>query len=433
MSYLTTLRVPPEYQDAFGRLRTSEPGTTFDADFLTSSRPDLWAQLTSGAGAVAYTINFPHVALTTGGIGRAVRQSREYLPYLPGKSFLSFVTGVLAVGGGAAGVTARIGLFDDGADKTVNPTPGNGFFFQLVGTALSVVLRSGITGVQVDTVVPQAAWNIDPLNGTGRSGVTLVPGNRQIFMFEMEWLGVGEITFGVVIDRALIPCHRMNFANQVGISAYTNRGSLPVRYEVSSTGPAAEARQICCTVISEGGRILSSPLSRAFAADRGNTLAVVTNTVERPLLAVRLKATRNRASLGPLGVNAMTTTSDFILIALYRFISPEAFGAGPLTGPVWTAVNALTVPGFTDMSVAESDITASAVDLSGAVYPFVRVASFYFSTSANQGASSLIDISQTLSADIQGRSDWYVITARRALTSGGSESLYAGVQWIEYE
>ncbi len=433
MSYLTTLRVPPEYQDAFGRLRVSEPVTLFDSDFLTSSRLDQWSQLTTGTGAITYTINNAHVSLTSAGVAKAVRQSRPYVPYIPGKSFLVFATGILVVGGGVAGVTARIGLFDDVADKTVNPTQGNGFFFQLSGTALSVVYRTGTSGVQTDTVVPQASWNIDPLNGTGRSGITIVPGDRQIFFIEMEWLGTGEVSLGIIVNRQIVPCHRFDFANQPGTSAYTNRGSLPVRYELSSAAAAVQMQQICCTVISEGGRTMFTPLSRVIDVDRANSNATVTNTVEQPLIAVRLKSTRNRASLIPISMNAMSSTNGFVLIALYRFITPEVFGAGPLTAPVWTAANALTVAGFTDVSVAEFDISATAVDVTGATYPFIRLSSFYISTATKVGTTELQDIAQSLSANIQGNPDWYILTARRALTTRGTENVFATFQWLETE
>jgi len=435
MSYLTTLQVPPAYQDAFGRLRVSEPRTLHDSNFYSNRHTHEWAELTSGGGAVAYTPGFPSVNLTSSGAAsRVVRQSRRYVPYQPGKSYLMFATGILEMSGGVAGTTARIGLFDDGADQTVGAQPGNGFFFQLVGTALSIVQRSGITGVQVDTVVPQSAWNVDKLDGTGRSGVTLNPGLRQIYFVEMQWLGTGTVSMGVDVDRQLIICHEIQHANLPGTSAYTNRGSLPVRYELSSdgSGPAAEQRQICSTVISEGGFDLFTPRSRTISVNRGNSAVTIGNTTETPILSVRLKALRNRTTLSPTHLGAIITTSNGSMkISLYRFISPEAYGAGPLTGPAWTAANPSTVPTYTDISAAEYDLAATAVDLTNSVYPFILAHSFYFSTASNIGELTSTDESLTLSADIQGRSDWYVVTARRVLTSTGTDNVLAAMDWVE--
>lgn len=436
MSYLTKFYYPPTYQDAFGRLRVSEPFTLLDSDFLTDRATYEWAELTTGGGAIAYTTNFPQVVVTsTGAASKAVRQSRRYAPYQPGKSYLVLATGILEMSGGVPGSTARIGLFDDGADKTVGVTPGNGFFFQLSGTALSVVQRSGVTGVQVDTVVPQAAWNIDPLDGTGPSGVTIVPGRRQIFFIEMEWLGVGTVMMGIMVNRQFTPCHAFQHENLPGATAYTNRGTLPVRYELASdgTGAAAELRQICATVISEGGFSGASPRTKRISVNRGNTPRNVFGTTETPLLAVRLQAGRNRAVLTPVRYNAMTTTGGDMLISLYRFISPEAYGAGPLTGAAWGPAVVNAVATFTNISVAEVDRSATAVDVTGATYPLIRISSFYFSNESDAGTLDLSGISQALSADIQGRSDWLVITARRALTTGGNEDLFASLTWDETE
>jgi len=435
MSYLTTLRVPPEYQDAFGRLRTSEPYTLHDSNFYDDRHTYEWAELATGGGAVAYTAGFPHVSLTsTGAVSKVVRQSRRYVPYQPGKSYLILMTGILEMSGGVAGTVARMGLFDDIADKTVGVTPGNGYFFQLAGTTLSIVQRSGITGVQTDTVVPQAAWNVDKLDGTGRSGIALNPGFRQIFFIEMQWLGAGTVCMGVDIDRKLIICHQFQHANTAGTDAYTNRGSLPVRYEISSSGAggASEQRQICSTVISEGGFSLFTPRSRTISATRGNSVVSVSNTVESPLLSVRLKASRNRATLAPTYLHSLITTANGSLrINLYRFVSPEAYGAGPLTGPVWVPANASAVATFTAISVAEVDLSATAVDVTNAVYPCILLMTYYLSTASNQGNYEIHNESVTLSADIQGRSDWFVVTAQRVRTSAGTEDAVACLTWTE--
>lgn len=436
MSYLTTLRVPPEYQDAFGRLRVSEPYTIHDANFYSTRATHQWAELATGGGAVTYTTNFPNVNLTsTGAVSKAVRQSRSYVPYLPGKSYLAMITGILEVNGGQANSTERIGLFDDVADKTVNALPGNGFFFQLSGTALSVVQRSGITGVQVDTVVPQASWNIDPLNGTGKSGITINPGFRQIFFVEVEWLGTGSVMMGFIIDRAFVPCHIFEHANMAGSSAYTNWGSFPVRYEIASTGggPAAELRQICSTVISEGGFNVFTSRSLSLAVDRGTSeKAIGIAPAEIPILSIRLKASRNRAYVIPLNITSICTTNGNMIITLYKFISPQAFNpAGPLTGAVWTAANPSTVATFTDISAVEYDITATAVDMTSVTYPFLKVLSFYFPQVANSGVSNNPNDTLVLSSDIQGRSDWFVITGRKATVGAGTENLLASMSWSE--
>ncbi len=438
MSYLTTTRRPAEYQDGFGRLRVSNPFTLLDANFYTDRGLYNWAEIESGGGTVEYKINTPHVNLvSTPSGGRVVRQTRRYAPYQPGKSFLGMMSGVLELSGGVVGAIAKIGMFDDIADMTVAGTikPGNGYYFQLSGTDLSIVERSGETGTQVDNVIPQASWNVDPLDGTGPSKVTIDVSTRQIFFIELEWLGVGTASVGIVHDREFVLCHSFHHANQAGgQTAYVDRGSLPVRYElvtaVGATGTAT-TRQVCSVVISEGGIALDTPRSSVFSTDRGNNTISI-STVETPVISLRIKASKIRSILEVRSVNAMMDSNASFRIAIYRFVSPEAYGAGPLTGPTWVGVNDLAVPGFTNFSDSEADITSTAVDVSGATYPYILIETYYKSGNVRATSSDIAVASRALGADIAGYSDWLVITAQRVI-GNGAVAVLGGLTWTETE
>ena len=47
------------------------------------------------------------------------------------------------------------------------------YFFEQNGTDLRVVIRDDGSGSVVDSVVSQANWNVDKLDGTGASGITI--------------------------------------------------------------------------------------------------------------------------------------------------------------------------------------------------------------------------------------------------------------------
>lgn len=283
--------------DAFGRQRVSSPVTLLDTQFQYDKQPAEWAEKTTGASSAA-TLDSASSSILfqvgTGSTDEVIRQTRRYLRYRPGKSQLVFATGVL--GAGKANTTRRIGYFET----------KDGLFFQLSGTTLSVVRRSSVTGSTVDTSIPQASWNLDPLDGTGDSGYTLDTTKAQIFAIDIEWLGVGRVRFGVVTgDGDLVYCHQLEHANVVD-TTYMSTANLPVRYELRNAGATASAtddfRQICCTVISEGGDLEPSGRPRSVTTDRSSQPAAANGTL-RSVLAIRPKSTLgaagkiNRASI----------------------------------------------------------------------------------------------------------------------------------------
>ena len=123
-------------------------------------------------------------------------------------------------------------------------------------TTNSFVLRTNTSGTPSDArTVNQADWNGDKLDGTGTSGITLDTSKAQILWIDFEWLGVGSVRCGFIINGQYIICHTFNNANDLD-KVYMTTAILPVRYEIKATGAtsgAATLKQVCSSVISEGG------------------------------------------------------------------------------------------------------------------------------------------------------------------------------------
>lgn len=170
-------------EDAFNRFRVSEPVTLFDVHHTYDKNPIKIAEVTNndgGAAASTYNAN-AYVAMTldssAGASSYVIRQSKEYIPYQPGKSKLILLTGILETSGGATSIVCRIGAFD----------ANEGHFFELDGTTLYIVERTGAS----DTRVAQSSWNLDVLDGTGTSSKTVNSGDfskSMIFVIDLEWL-----------------------------------------------------------------------------------------------------------------------------------------------------------------------------------------------------------------------------------------------------
>ena len=230
--------------DAFGRQRVSNPLTLFDSSHRYSDN-GLWATSTASGGSAVFSPNEGLVNLnvnTTNG-SQVLRETTKVFSYQPGKSLLVLNTFVMAPA--QSNLRQRVGYF--GTD--------NGIYFQLNNYTSSFVERSLVTGLVTETVVNQSAWNVDSLDGTGPSGVVLDITKAQIMFMDIEWLGEGTVRVGFIIDGVFLLCHKFNHANYI-VSTYITTASLPLRYEITNTGVTANSstlKQVCSTVISEGG------------------------------------------------------------------------------------------------------------------------------------------------------------------------------------
>ena len=266
--------------DSFSRLRISNPLTLFSAQLTYDLQPLLYEQITNGAGATIAHNTTNRCALMTFSStptgGKAYMQSYEYLPYQPGKSQLVFVTFNML--SSVANVTKFAGL-SDGV---------NGFEFQNNGTTNQFVTYSG-TG-SGNEIVTQSNWNLDKLNGTGASGITLDISKTQILVIDFQALYVGRIRMGFDIGGKVIYCHEFLHANLFTFP-YVQSANLPVRCGMISSGTVSTTMNfICCAVVSEGGVEDSDRFGYTFSQNASTTAGNGTRT---HLISLRPKALFN--------------------------------------------------------------------------------------------------------------------------------------------
>lgn len=315
----TTSGAAPTANDSFGRLRVSNPLTLFDSFHRYNDNQKLNVH-TVGSGSYTVNLNSSTVESSVGTDSGALvyRETSKVFAYQPGKSLQIMETFVMHPG--KANLRQRIGYFD--AD--------NGIMLELNGTDLRLRIRSSVTGsVQYETA-EQSDWNVDPLDGTGISTKILDITKAQIFWMDIEWLGVGSVRCGFVIDGEFVQAHTFHHANHIA-STYMGTACLPVRAEIENTGVTASAstlKTICATVISEGGYELTGrPMSV------GHTLVAPYNLTSAntlyPVMSIRLKTDRFGAIVLPknysLGLSG-NNNFRFVLIV-----------GGTTTGGTWTS------------------------------------------------------------------------------------------------
>jgi len=264
----------------------SQPSSLFGTSQEYSYHPLLWDHHTATGGTATHSVTTNSTILSTAAAtsgARALRQSKVYLRYTPGKSQLIKMTGTLKKGGTATGTAyAGIGYYDD----------ESGLFFRYNSTGVAVVERSSVSGSRVDTAVNQSAWNLDKMDGTGPSGLTIDWTKEQIFVIDFQWLGVGRVRFGVALKGMLIYVHEVYNAN-TATSVYMRTACLPPRYEVFNEGGAGaniSVEAVCTSVESEGGTHEDEYYSFVYNAYLS---PVSLDTTLRPYVTRRLRDTFN--------------------------------------------------------------------------------------------------------------------------------------------
>ncbi|TDL30277.1 hypothetical protein E2R51_19405 [Jeotgalibacillus sp. S-D1] len=228
---------------------------------------------TTGSGTVTNTSVEYQLSVTAGATDSATLDSAERGRYMPGYA-------------GQAGIGVRIpdppdstqvfrwGLLDD---------QNGAYFGQSVANGIFVAIRRAGS----DTIIPQTSWNVDQLDGTGPSGITLDLTLGNIFNITFTWYGYGVVEFNVVVQnpvtlaQEVVTVHRFRPANQ---TSFTDP-NLPLRAQIVNGG-AAEARSIFV-----GGRQYSilgkfDPEFRITSERR----QVAVNTTGVPVISFQRKA-----------------------------------------------------------------------------------------------------------------------------------------------
>ena len=298
--------------DAFGRLRVSNPLTIFDSKNIMSQNT-LFNSTTASGGSVTYTANKSTVNLnvTEAASSKTVRQSNRVMSYQPGKSLLIFNTFVMNTL--TANLKQKVGLFDT----------NNGIFFTADGTTLKIVRRTYTSGAAVDTEVSQSSWNGDTLNGTGASGFTLNAATSNILFIDIEWLGVGSVRVGFVINGQLITAHTFYNANSL-TTVYMQTANLPIRYEIERAGTLTAGtytlQQICSSCISEGGYSPSGVKQMVGTTAIAGSRLPTADTFYS-IGTIRIRSGRPYAVIIPAGyVVAGLETTDF-QVGLFRGVT----------------------------------------------------------------------------------------------------------------
>lgn len=378
--------------DAFARLRISEPFTIFDSKQLHDKQPLFWdEELGGSATSVHESVNANVImSVTANASDYVIRQTKQRFNYQPGKSQLIFMT---FQGDKVDGLTKRVGCFD--GTGLNNLTPNNGIFFETNNELSWNICKDGTT----TETITQENWNIDKLDGTGRSGITLDLNAAQIAIIDFEWLGVGRVRVGFVINGLIYYVHNFNHANNsIFPTVYMSTPNLPLRYSLETDGTTAGAfRHICSTIISEGGIEKTGILNTVETPSTITGLG--TNTYA--IIGIRLKNAYKDISVLPEFASLIATTNDDFFWSLQ--LNPGVDGTFTYTDLANSAVQYAIGAGITNT------INTRGINVSGGG----------FSSKSTQSASAQLTTALRLGSKIDGTLDELVLCVRPLSSNTG--------------
>lgn len=311
--------------DAFGRARVSAPVTLFDSFHRYQDNGRI-NTANSATGTTTHDANSSVVSMnvdTTSG-AYVKRESSRVFAYQPGKSLQILQTYILNPA--KENLRQRYGYFGE----------KNGVYLELDGlNEPAFVIRSNVNGSLSYEVAYQSEWNIDTLLGnvpSSPSQKTLDLTKAQIQFIDIEWLGLGSVRCGFVVDGQFIHCHSFHHANRIN-TPYMTTGCLPVRAEIENTGTTASnstLKIVCTSVISEGGYEIRGP-TRTYGLEPAPGKQLATAGTYYPVVSIRINPDKPDSIVVPKQVDVMPINA-----ANYRW---KLVSGGTWTGDTWANVN----------------------------------------------------------------------------------------------
>jgi hypothetical protein len=382
--------------DGFGRVRVSEPYTLLTNNHVTGKNSTIVYENITGAATSVHESAKSHILMNTTGVGSVIRRSRIRAIYQPGKSLLIYMTGVLNNNTNVATVTTKIGYYDD----------DDGYYFQYNNGIMSIVERSSVSGVIVETIINQDSWNENNMDGTLNGNYIFDPTKSIIFWFNMEWLGVGFVDCGVIINGLKYKLHRFRHSNLLP-SAYISTASLKHTYEIISTGGSGSMTSGCQTILSEGG---FRPHGKHFSVNMGTATKSVGSTIE-PLIVLKIKSGKKiNAELH--NVSVMSTSGANMLVEIWKF--NDITSASILNNNTFVSAN---VDSDVEYNIAATSITTTNGVIINSAYSSNNNDAISFGITENGQLSQSANIPD--------------IFAICVTSVGGNENYIGSVSWTE--
>ena len=296
------LPVTVNNQTAFGEVSVAQNTGRIFGQFTYNLNTELFSNDSTASGTVTVTPPFANISSGAATNSTGVLTSEDVLEYFPGIGALARFTALYTTG--VVGNTQFVGI----------GTALNGLFIGFNGVDFCINRRASGT----NNITTQANFNVDKLDGTGPSTMTLDPTKGNVYQISYQWLGFGQITFSVEdpLGGRFTVFHAIRYANANTTTSIT-QSTLPFKIESNNT---TNATAIVVKVPSLAAFIQGTPGTESFlihGASNSKTL-----TTEVAVLTIRNNTTYagvpNFILVSPLNISAASDGAKSVLFNLYK-------------------------------------------------------------------------------------------------------------------
>lgn len=306
----------------FGEVLTAPLDPLINLSFLYSINPDLANVITNGAGTVTRVGNFAQVDSGPSAGDDAKYESKKLVGYRPGQ-------------GVDVRFTAKWSTPVQGTHTGVGIGNGNnGYMVGTFNEDFAILRRDN----GVDNWTVRDDFNIDKLDGTGPSGMTINLAFGNVFKIQYQWLGFGEIDYQVENPDTgrFFTFHAIRYANS-SPDTHSFIPSFPLSAEAVNTSGS-------------GTMTVSVPSHAAFrqgttklSGNLYSTSNLKTVTTEENILTVRNDAVfnglPNRNNVFPTILSMAATGTA----AIIRIVENATLGGTPAFTPINANVSVMSV------------------------------------------------------------------------------------------
>lgn len=374
---------------AFGNLDVAEASTRFNLQFAYGINSQEVITTTTGSGTVTYSQPLAVCSTTAATSSSATLSSRRAIHYSTGIGGLNMFTSIFTTG--VQGSTQIIGCGNE----------TDGLFFGYNGAVFGVNRRYN----GVDNWIPQTSWNVDKMDGTGSSGMTLIPAFGNVYKIQYQWLGWGIINFFIENPATgkFVLVHFIQHANANITPTLLNptlNAYMQVMNTTNNTNISLQSASMAGFI---EGKIINTGLQFSFFASKATS--TTTNAIFTIQNNPTLNGITNRKIVGLTSLSLLPGNQ----------VQTFTLTLNPILGgtPSYTNINATT-------SCVSYDTSSTTVTGGRNILTFVT-------SGVSGGGGTYIDLTP-LTFELQ-PSD--ALTVAAVNESGGTTTTYASLNWIE--
>ena len=174
---------------AFGELSVAQNYPISQIDFVYGINTVITSNVRAGSNATITASNglMQVTANAAAGASMAMFRPKKFIKYRPGESSCTRITGMFTAGAPTNSMQfCGTGFLEPTSNVLLD---GMGFGYQ--GSTFGIIWTRN-SSIQF---IPQSSWNLDTMQGTGKSGFNIDPTKINIFQLKFQYLGGGNLFF----------------------------------------------------------------------------------------------------------------------------------------------------------------------------------------------------------------------------------------------